>query len=95
MNASVLTKIKKGFADEEALSLSTANTFFDSDVAVTFMDITYPVPHTWKLSNSSDATVVIGGDLWIGYPRHLSADPSRLSVNAPPRLSRALRPVLV
>ncbi len=95
MNASVLTKIKNVFVSEEPLLSPYANTFFDSDVSVTFRDITYPTPHTWKLSNSTDTTVVIGGDLCIGYPRHLSADPSNLPVNAPLRLSRALRPVSV
>jgi hypothetical protein len=95
MNVSVLTKIKNVFETEEPLLSSYANTFFDSDVSVTFRDITYPGPHTWKLSDSTDATVVIGGDLCIGYPRHLSSDPSSRPVNAPPRLSRALRPVLV
>jgi hypothetical protein len=71
------------------------NTFFASDVSVTFRDITYPASHTWKLTNSKDATVVIGGDLCVGYPRHLSSDPSSRPVNAPLRLSRALRQVLV
>ncbi len=95
MNASVLTRIKKDFETEEPLLSSYANTFFDSVVSVTFRDITYPAPHTWKLSNSTDATVVIGGDLCIGYPRHLSSDPPSGPVNAPPRLSRPLRPVQV
>ncbi len=96
MNASVLTRIKSVFETEEPLlPTSMVNTFFDSDVSVTFKDITYPAPHTWKLTNSKDATVVIGGDLCIGYPRHLSSDPSSRPVNAPLRLSRALRQVLV
>ena len=96
MNASVLTRIKSVFETEEPLlPASMVNTFFDTDVSVTFRDITYPDPHTWKLTNSTDATVVIGGDLCIGYPRHLSSDPSSRPVNAPPRFSRALRQVLV
>jgi hypothetical protein len=96
MNASVLTRIKKIFETEEPLlSSSVVATFFDSDVSVTFSDITYPAPHTWKLTNSKDATVVIGGDLCIGFPRHLSSDPSSRPVNELLRLSRALRPVQV
>ena len=59
------------------------------------MDITYPTQYTWPLSNTTDATVVIAGDLCIGYPRHLSWDPSKLPVFEPVRLSRAFRPVTV
>jgi hypothetical protein len=59
------------------------------------MDVTYPTQYTWPLSNTTDSTVVITGDLCLGYPRHLSSDPSRVPVFAPLRLSRALRPVLV
>jgi hypothetical protein len=39
--------------------------------------------------------VVLTGDLCVGYPRHLSSDPSTIPVFAPLRLSRALRPVRV
>jgi hypothetical protein len=95
MNASVLKKIEAFFAAEESLPAATATTFFDTDVAVTFMDITYPTTHTWPLSSTTDSTVVIAGDLCIGYPRHLSSDPSKLPVFEPVRLSRALRPVRV
>jgi len=45
------------------------------------------------MSNTTDSTVVITGDLCIGYPRSLSSDPSRLPVINAFRLSRPLRPV--
>jgi len=70
-------------------------TFFASDASVTFMDVTYPTQHTWPLSNTTDTTVVIAGDICIGYPRHLSWDPSKRPVFEAVRLSRALRPVTV
>ena len=74
---------------------SIVKTFFNSDVSVTFMDLTFPTQHTWAMSNTTDSTVVITGDLCIGYPRHLSSDPSTIPVFEAIRLSRALRPVLV
>lgn len=95
MNASVLTKMETIFAEVENLPTSVVSAFFTSDVSVTFMDVTYPTQHTWPLSNTSDSTVVVTGDLCIGYPRHLSSDPSKIPVFEPVRLSRALRPVLV
>jgi hypothetical protein len=95
MNASVLAKLENIFADTESLPLSTVRAFFASDVSVTFMDITYPTQYTWPLSNTTDATVVIAGDLCIGYPRHLSWDPSKVPVFEAVRLSRAFRPVTV
>lgn len=102
MNSAVLTDMEKYFATEEGFSLgsdgsvpSIVKTFFNSDVSVTFMDVTFPTQHTWALSNTTDSTVVITGDLCIGYPRHLSSDPSNIPVFAPIRLSRALRPVVV
>ncbi len=103
MNASVLTRMEAIFAEEEGLPDPATNSgvaalvskFFNSDVAVTFMDVTFPTQHTWALSNTTDSTVVITGDLCIGYPRHLSSDPSRIPVFEPVRLSRTLRPVLI
>jgi hypothetical protein len=95
MNASVLAKLENLFADIENLPLSTVRAFFGSDASVTFMDVTYPTQYTWPLSNTADTTVVIAGDLCIGYPRHLSRDPSKVPVFEPVRLSRALRPVTV
>jgi hypothetical protein len=95
MNAAVLTKMEQFFADEEGLpdpttnpgSASIVKTFCNSDVSVTFMDVTFPTQHTWSISNTSDATVVITGDLCIGYPRRLSSDPSTIPVFKALRLS--------
>lgn len=103
MNAAVLKKLEKVFADMESLpdpatnagSAAIAGKFFNSDVSVTFMDLTYPTQHTWAASNTTDTTVVITGDLCIGYPRSLSSDPSRLPVFKPVPMSRALRPVRI
>jgi hypothetical protein len=98
MNAAVLTKMETVFADLEQLPLPPppfVHTFFESDVSVTFMDVTYPTQYTWPLSNSTDSTVVVTGDLCIGYPRQLSSDPSKIPVFEARRLSRALRPVLL
>jgi hypothetical protein len=95
MNTSVLAKLEQAFADLEDLPGSIVSTFFNSDVSVTFMDVTYPVQYTWSASNTTDATAVIAGDICIGYPRHLSSDPSNIPVFKALRLSRALRPVLV
>ena len=95
MNASVLAKLEQAFADIESLPLSTVRAFFADDASVTFMDATFPTQHTWPLSNTTDATVVIAGDICIGYPRHLSWDPSKVPVFEPVRLSRAFRPVTV
>jgi hypothetical protein len=93
MNASVLTKLENVFAELENLPVSLVQSFFASDASVTFMDLAYPTPYTWPLSNTTDETVVIAGDLCVGYPRHLSWDPSKVPVFEPVRLSRALRPV--
>jgi hypothetical protein len=95
MNASVLAKLEQAFADHESLPVSTVRSFFASDASVTFMDVSYPTPYTWPLSNTTDETVVIAGDICIGYPRHLSWDPSKVPVFEAVRLSRALRPVTV
>jgi hypothetical protein len=95
MNASVLKKMEAFFAAGEGLPLSLAQTFLTSDVSVTFMDLMFPTQHTWALSNTSDSTVVIAGDLCVGYPRSLSSDPSRVPVFELARLSRLLRPVLL
>jgi hypothetical protein len=93
MNASVLTRMENLFADLENLPLSTVRAFFASDASVTFMDVSFPTQYTWPLSNTTDATVVVAGDLCIGYPRHLSWDPSKVPVFEPVRLSRVFRPV--
>jgi hypothetical protein len=95
MNSAVLTKVENVFADTEHLPLSTVRTFLDTDASLTFMNVTYPRQYTWPLANTTDSTVVVTGDLCIGYPRHLSRDPSKLPVFEPVRLSRALRPVLL
>jgi hypothetical protein len=95
MNTAVLTKLVDVFADQANLPLATVLTFFDTDASLTFMDVTYPTQYTWPLANTTDSTVVVTGDLCIGYPRHLSHDPSKLPVFEPVRLSRALRPVLL
>ncbi|MGH3628413.1 MAG: hypothetical protein ACRDRL_13375, partial [Sciscionella sp.] len=95
MNAAVLKKLETVFADLENLPVSVVKTFFGSAASVTFMDLSYPTTYTWPLSNTTDSTVVITGDLCVGYPRHLSADPSRRPVFEPLRLSRPLRAVLV
>jgi hypothetical protein len=95
MNRAVLQKLEAVFADLESLPVSVVQTFFASDASVTFMDVTYPTPHTWPLSNTTDRTVVIAGDLCVGYPRHLSWDPSKVPVFEPIRLSRILRPVRI
>jgi hypothetical protein len=95
MNASVLTKLESIFADKEGLPLSTVRSFFDTDASLTFMDVTYPTQYTWPLASTTNSTVVVTGDLCIGYPRHLSSDPSRVRGSVPIRLSRPLRPVLV
>jgi len=107
MNTAVLAKLENVFADTENLPLSTVRTFFDTDASLTFMDVTYPTQYTWPLytftntwppvavANTTDSTVVVTGDICIGYPRHLSRDPSKLPVLETVRLSRALRPVLL
>ena len=94
MNASVLTKIKNVFETEEPLPSSYANMFFDSDVSVTFRDITYPAPIPGRCRTPRTRPSSSGAIRASGYPRHLSSDPSNRPVNAL-RLSRALRPVLV
>jgi len=93
MNAAVLTKLEQAFAEMEPLLGNVANTFLNSDVSVTFMDLTFPTQYTWPVSNTTDSTVVIAGDICIGYPRHLSSDPSNIPVFKALRLSRALRAV--
>jgi hypothetical protein len=103
MNASVLTRMETIFAEDEGLPDPATNPsiaalikkFLTSDVSVTFMDVTYPTQHTWALSNKTDSTVVITGDLCVGYPRSLSSDPSRLPVFEPLRLSKLFRPVRI
>lgn len=89
MNQTVLKNI------ESDAPLPSPAKFFSSIVSVTFMDVTYPNQHTWSISNTSDSTVVITGDLCIGYPRSLSSDPSRMPVIKAQRLSRPMRPVWV
>jgi hypothetical protein len=95
MNATVLSKMETIFADIEHLPPAVVHTFFQSDASVTFMDVTYPTPYTWPISDATDPTVVVAGDLCVGYPRHLSWDPTRIPVFEPLRLSRTLRPVLL
>jgi hypothetical protein len=97
MNAAVLAKMETIFVEVAGVPPSMAHTFFNSDASVTFMDVTYPTQYTWPVSDATDSTVVVAGDLCIGYPRHLSWDPTRIPTMtpAPQRLSRTLRPVLV
>ena len=107
MNTAVLAELENVFADTAQLPLPKVRTFFDTDASLTFMDVTYPTQYTWPLytftntwppvpvANTTDSTVVVTGDICIGYPRHLSRDPSKLPVLKPVRLSKALRPVLL
>lgn len=80
MNASVLTRMEAIFAEDEGLPDPTTNpsiaAIIKKFLSVTFMDVTFPTQHTWPLSNKTDATVVVTGDLCVGYPRSLSSDPS-------------------
>ena len=93
MNASVLTELEIDIANETGFPLPLIQTLTTSAVSVTLMDVNYPMPYTWDLSNTTDPTVVIAGDICIGYPRSLSSDPSTAPITR--RLSRLLRPVLV
>lgn len=95
MNASVLTELEADIANQTGLPLSLIQELATSAVSVTLMDVNYPAPYTWDLSNTTDPTVVITGDVCIGYPRSLSSDPSTVPVRFARRLSRLLRPVLI
>jgi hypothetical protein len=96
MNAAVLTQLETILVETAPfLSPDEVHTFFHSDVSVTFMDITFPTQYTWPVSDATDPNVVVTGDLCIGYPRHLSWDPSNIPVFQAQRLSRTLRPVLL
>ena len=95
MNKSVLTRMEAAFADQENLPVSVIQTLLSTDASVTFMDLTFPVQHSWPVSNTTDPTVVVTGDLCVGYPRNLSSDPSRTPVFEARRLSRLFRPVLI
>ncbi len=95
MNASVLTDMETDIASQTGLPVSIIQKLATSAVSLTFTDVNYLAQYTWDLSNTTDPTVVITGDVCIGYPRSLSSDPSTAPVLFARRLSRPLRPVRV
>lgn len=94
MNAAVLSKMESVF-EEDVPSLPLAKKFFGSQVSVTFMDVGYPTAHSWSVSSTEDETIVVTADPCIGYPRHLTSEPSKRPPVKPSRVSKPLRPVLV
>ena len=75
VNSAVLAKMETIIETEDGLPSSLAETFFNDDVSVTFMDVWYPTPHTWGIGDKDDGTVVVLADPCIGYPRDLGIEP--------------------
>ncbi len=80
VNSAVLDKMKTVVEDEDGLPASLADTFFASDVSVTFMDVWYPATHTWGIGDTGDETVVVMADPCIGWPRDFSKDPVKHTI---------------
>jgi hypothetical protein len=95
MNDAVLAKMESVFKEEELPSLALAKKFFGSEVSVTFMDVGYPTPHSWSVSSTEDKTIVVTADPCIGYPRHLTSEPSKRPPLKLSRVSKPLRPILI
>jgi hypothetical protein len=75
VNSAVLAKMETIIETEDGLPSSLAETFFNNDVSVTFMDVWYPTQYTWGIGDKDDSTVVVMADPCIGYPRNFSMDP--------------------
>ena len=79
VNSAVLAKMETIVETEDGLPSSLASTFFNNEVSVTFMDVTYPTRHSWGVGAIDDGTVVLLADPCIGYPRDFSMDPIKHS----------------
>ena len=75
VNTAVLAKMETIIETEDGLPSSLAETFFNNDVSVTFMDVWYPNNHSWGIGDKDDSTVVVMADPCIGYPRDFSNEP--------------------
>jgi hypothetical protein len=51
--------------------------FTDHETSVTFHNISYPDPHTWSASDTTDSTIILLAQPVIGWPRSLTSDPSK------------------
>jgi len=75
VNSAVLAKMETIIETEDGLPSSLAETFFNDEVSVTFMDVWYPTHHTWGIGDKDDGTVVVLADPCIGYPRDFAMEP--------------------
>jgi hypothetical protein len=75
VNTAVLAKMETIIETEDGLPSSLAETFFNNDVSVTFMDVWYPNSHSWGIGDKDDGTVVVMADPCIGYPRNFAMEP--------------------
>jgi hypothetical protein len=80
VNTAVLAKMETIVETEDGLPSSLASTFFNDEVSVTFMDVSYPTRHSWGAGSTDDGTVVLMADPCIGYPRDFSMDPVKHSI---------------
>ena len=96
LNKTVFTQMESLMEQQNTLlTQGLVDNFLDNEVSVTFMDVRYPTTYTWPLSTKDDPTIVVVADPCIGYPRHLSSDPTKWHIIQPPWLSRPLAPVRV
>jgi hypothetical protein len=75
VNSAVLAKMETIIETEDGLPSALAETFFNEEVSVTFMDVSYPTQHSWGIGDKDDGTVVVLADPCIGYPRDFGMEP--------------------
>jgi hypothetical protein len=95
VNAAVLARMETTLEQQDQVLPGLAKNFFENEVSVTFMDVEFPLTHSWDLSNTTDPALVVRADPCIGYPRSFAADLAK-PVAVPPWLLRqhAIRPRL-
>jgi hypothetical protein len=70
VNAGIFNFIASVLAKQDGISLEIAQSFLQTEVTVTFVDITYPeIAHSWGLAATDDQTVVLRATPAIGFPR--------------------------
>jgi hypothetical protein len=76
INAAVLNRMAEILETQDGLSSPVAREFLNNDVSVVFFGIGYPHKHSWKISNTTDETVVLTANPCIGFPRNFAAESS-------------------
>lgn len=59
VNAAVLARMETTLEQQDQVLPGLAKNFFENEVSVTFMDVEFPLTHSWDLSNTTDPALVV------------------------------------